>query len=317
MNQKRNPMTKLHLLMLTKVILILLISLLGFGACAGFGAALQSGAGLGAQLGLIDSRQADAIARSGAAIERSAEDINPEQEYFIGRAVAATILDQYQPYENPRANQYLNELGQSLALASTRPELFLGYRFLILDTDEINAFATPGGHIFISKGMIRLAKSEDDLAAILAHEIAHIEFKHGLQAIRTARLTSAFSSVAMTAVELASPAEIAELAKTFEDSINDITQTLVNSGYSRSAETEADKGAVRILKEVGYDPNGLIRVLEEMQKVYQQGGPGFFKTHPEPRTRIADIRREIGNFQPVRTNRDAKQSRFSTALAGI
>jgi len=296
---------------------MLLITIVLLGGCATMGSILSEGAGLGAQIGIISDSQAQSIAASGEAIQRSAEDITPEQEYYIGRAVAASILSQYTPYDNTQANDYLNQLGQSLALASQRPELFLGYRFLIMDTDEINAFATPAGHILISRGMIRLAKSEDDLAAILAHEIGHIQYKHGLKAIESSRLTSAFSSVALTAVELAAPSEVAELTKTFGDSINDITQTLVTSGYSRSAETEADKAAVEILKAVGYDPNGLIRVLEEMQKVYQQGGPGFFKTHPEPSTRIADVRREIGNFRQPSLNRGIAQSRFARATGRI
>lgn len=288
--------------------------------CAGLGDVAGLGAGAAASTGYVTARQADSIARSAQDIARSAEDLTPEQEYYIGRSVGAVILDSYDPWNDEDANRYLNLLGQSLALASDRPELFGGYRFQILDTEEINAFATPSGLVFVSRGMLRLTQSEDDVAAILAHEIGHIEHQHGVKAIRTSRLTTAFSSTAMTAVELAGPEEVAALTRTFDDSISDITNTLVSSGYSRSAEREADLAALRILRRTGHDQRGLVRVLEAMDEVWSAGGPGFLSTHPDPQDRISDIRSAIGTepgaTAPAATQR-VRQSRYLAALGDV
>ena len=288
--------------------------------CAGLGDVAGLGAGAAASTGYVTTSQAESIARSAQDIARSAEDLTPEQEYYIGRSVGAVILDRYDPWDEQEANRYLNLLGQSLALASDRPELFGGYRFQILDTEEINAFATPSGLIFVSRGMLRLTGSEDDVAAILAHEIGHIEHQHGVKAIRTSRLTTAFSSSAMTAVELAGPEEVAALTRTFDDSISDITDTLVSSGYSRGAEREADLAALRILARAGYDQSGLVRVLQAMDEVWSAGGPGFLSTHPDPQDRIDDIRSAIetgsGSAAPAATQR-VRQNRYRATLGDV
>jgi predicted Zn-dependent protease len=89
----------------------------------------------------------DSIVKSYQAVSKSFEDITPQQEYYIGRTVGARILQKYKPYDNPAANRYVNTLGQTLAQASDLPETYGGYHFLIQDSDEINAFAAPGGFI--------------------------------------------------------------------------------------------------------------------------------------------------------------------------
>jgi len=288
--------------------------------------------------GLVTQQQADSIVRSADAVQKSFEDITPEQEYYIGRSVGAVILDQYDTYDEPRANEYLNILGQSVALASDRPELFGGYRFQILDSGEINAFATPSGLIFLTRGMLRLADSEDDVAAILAHEVGHIVHKHGLKAIKTSRVNTALTSVALTSAQFASNEDVVELTNAFGGSVQDVTGTLVNSGYSRGAEREADAEAVAILRRLGYDPRALVRVLEAMDKEVEPtgfelfalvrvleamdkelepGGLDFAKTHPDPQDRIEDIDKDdaLSGFSggpPA-----ARQARFERALGRI
>jgi predicted Zn-dependent protease len=279
--------------------------------------ACETVANAAAMGGLVTQEQADSIARSADAVQKSFEDITPEQEYYIGRSVGAVILDQYDTYDDPEANEYINILGQSVALASDRPELFGGYRFQILDSDEINAFATPSGLVFMTRGMLRLADSEDDVAAIVAHEVGHIVHQHGLKAIKTSRINTALTSVAMTSVQMASDEEIAELTAAFEDSVQDVTGTLVNSGYSRGAEREADAEAIAILMRLGYDPKALIRVLEAMDRRLEPGGLDFAKTHPDPEDRIEDIQKdhELGAF--ISAPPAARQARYERALGGI
>jgi predicted Zn-dependent protease len=254
--------------------------------------------------------------KSAPAVQKSFEDITPEQEYYIGRAVAATILSQYQPYADTEPTEYLNLLGRTLAYASDRPETFGGYHFLILDSQEINAFAAPGGLIFISRGLLACADSEDTVAAILAHEIAHVVEQHGLQAIKKSRVTSALTSVAIATAQTAGSDELAKLTTVFEDSIDDITATLVNSGYSRTFEKEADLMAVEILQRVGYDPNALVRMLEVMERRLTPGGLDFAKTHPEPQVRIREIRTVLAEA-PAPPVQAARQARYQAALGNL
>jgi len=98
--------------------------------------------------GAISASTAESIKKSTSAVSRSIEEFTPEQEYYIGRSVAAVILTKYPSYPNQPANEYLNLLGQTLAKVSGMPEIFYGYRFLVLNSNEINAFATPGGHLY-------------------------------------------------------------------------------------------------------------------------------------------------------------------------
>jgi len=255
-------------------------------------------------------------AKSGEAIAKSFEDITPEQEYYVGRAVGANILSQIPPYEEAKTNAYLNLLGQSLAMVSDRPETFGGYHFLVLDSAAINAFAAPGGLVFVSRGLLRCADSEDAVAAILAHEIGHVVKQHGLKAIKTARFKDAGLAIGKAAVEELGSAELAKVTAAFSGTIDDITSTLVNSGYSRGAEKEADLAAVEILKRSGYDPNALVRMLVVMKSRLKPGGPDFAKTHPDPEDRIAEIRKVLPEA-PALAAPPARQSRYQAALGKI
>ncbi len=268
---------------------------------------------IGTSLGMITESQAESISKSSKAVARSFEDFTPEQEYYIGRTVGAVVINKYKPYQNKKANAYINLLGQTLAKASDMPETFNGYHFLILDSNEINAFATPGGLIFITRGMLKCCRNEDALAAVLAHEIGHVQFKHGLQAIKKSRITSALIILGAEGAKTFGKEDLASLTATFEDSISDITATLVNNGYSRKFERQADTAAVTILKRISYDPNGLVDMLKVMDKKLKPGSPDFAKTHPSPASRIADIQKDIGKYAGGKGVK-ARQARFLAAL---
>lgn len=249
----------------------------------------EVGSAVGVAAGAITEDQAKSITRSAGAVGKVFESITPEQEYYIGRTVAATLLSSQKPLDERGLTEYLNTVGQYLALFSDRPETFGGYHFLVMDSDDINAFAAPGGFILVSKGMLRCCASEESLAAVLAHEIGHVELNHGLQAIGKSRLTTAATILGTEAAKNLGGKELAELTKAFEDSISDITSTLVNSGYARKLEYQADTAAVRILKRAGYDPAGLPAMLRQMEKNLKPGGHDFAKTHPAPKDRIAEL----------------------------
>lgn len=271
---------------------------------------------LGTATGAITEEQASSISKSAKAIARSFEDFTPEQEYYIGRTVGAMALAKYQPWDNAMANGYINLLGQTLAQASDMPETFGGYHFLIQDSDEINALAAPGGLIFITRGMLRNCRHEDAVAAVLAHEIGHVQAKHGLQAIKTARITSALTVIGMEGAKTFGGEDLAQLTQTFEDSISDITSSLINNGYSRDFERQADMAAVTILKRVGYDPNGLVDMLKVMEQRLKPGGLDFARTHPSPADRIADIKMAVGRYDTI-AKPGARQVRFKAALGNV
>jgi len=296
-------------------IAFLLAGLAGWSGCAAMEQVAQVGTSVAQSAGVVTEEQAKSITRSTTAIAKTQEDFTPEQEYYIGRSVGAVIANRYKPYPNAQANGYLNLLGQALAQASDRPETFGGYRFLILDSDEINAFAAPGGLIFVSRGMLRCCGSEDAVAAVLAHEIAHIQLRHGIQSIEKSRQTQALTILAAEGAKTFGGKALSDLTKTFEGSINDITSTLINSGYSRSFEQEADASAVRILSRVGYNPNALVAMLREMEGRLKPGGLDFAKTHPSPGSRINDIESIVG--RAALTEPPVRHERFRKAMGNI
>jgi len=291
----------------------LIISAILFDSCA---SVAQVGTAIAASSGVINEEQAASINRSAVAVEKSFEDITPEQEYYIGRAVGANLLTMNKAFNAEAATAYLNVLGQTLSRASTKPETFGGYHFLILDSDEINAFAAPGGNIFISRGMLRCTTNETSLAAVLAHEIAHVQYEHGLKAIKKDRLTSALAIVGAESAKTLGGQELKDLTSMFEGSITDITRTMVNSGYSRETEAQADEGALEILKTIGYNRAGLVSMLSEMKKRLKPGGADFAKTHPNPDDRIKAILKKTGEL-PAIQEKQVMLSRYKAALGSI
>ncbi len=275
------------------------------------------GAGVARDLGLINKKQADSITSAAKSVDKAFEKLTPEQEYYIGRAVAANILDIYPPLNNAKANAYLNRLGQALALASDKPYTFKGYRFLLLDSDEINAFASPGGFILITRGMLECAPDEGALAAVLAHEIGHVVLNHGIKTIKGSRWTDAITQTAKTGVSLLG-SELAELTEAFSGSIDDITGSLLTEGYSQEQEKQADAYAAKLLAHVGYHPADIIRMLEEMEKRWNPDGHDFAKTHPAPRDRIKSVKRSVEKqpVPPVRTTL-VREQRYRNAFAGL
>ena len=265
--------------------------------------------------GVITPDQAESTKRVGTAVTKTFQDITPEQEYYIGRTVAATVLANYKAYPTEDLNGYLNRMGQALAQFSTRPETFGGYHFLVLDSDDINAFAAPGGLILATRGLLECCQTEDELAAVLAHEIGHVEKLHGLRAIRTGRLNSALTILAVEAGKNLAGENLAEVTKAFDESINDITTTLMNSGYSRKLEFEADAAAIGILKQAGYQPGALVAMLENMAKSWDSSRKDFAATHPPPADRIAELQK--AKVESSKETAAARQKRFAAATKAL
>jgi predicted Zn-dependent protease len=295
--------------------LLLIITVVIVGAavsCQHLMAVADFGAQVAGATGLIDQNAADAISVSSRAIGSASEEITPEQEYYIGRAVAANILTNYRIWNgSPAMTAYLNSICAAITINSPRPDVFNGYHVAILDSNEINAFATSGGHIFVTRGLINAAKSEDALAGVIAHEVAHIQLQHSIRAIRTSRITQALMVTGVSAAGAAAGMSVSELTDVFNESVGEIVSTLVNNGYSQVQEFDADNTAMRLLASAGYSPSGLIDMLRELSAV-QTSSSGFGKTHPSPAQRITNAEKTVGNYR-VTDTRSYRQERFTLA----
>ena len=194
----------------------------------------------------------------------------------IGRRSAAEIDRRYRTHRNTR----IERIGHRLAARSSMPRL--PWRFRVLERREKNAFALPGGYIYITSGLVRSARSDDELAGVLAHEITHVTLRHG-------------TNQASKAVVTRMPLQF--LGGIMGHGVGSmLTQLGIGFGlnslflkYGRTTETQADVGAVQLMTRSGYNPNGLSRFLSTLKK----GGSEFFSDHPNPSNRIERINREI------------------------
>ena len=268
------------------------------------------GTTVGYGLGKISKEDKERLDRLAAQTEKALRPMTEQEEYYIGRAVAATILGQYPLYLDDHWTRYVNEIGQAVVLASDRPFTYGGYHFAILDTDEVNALACPGGIIFITRGMLKKAKNEEELAAILAHEVGHVNHKDGLGGIQRARWVQVVTLLGAETAKKLSGAELSQLVSLFEGSVNDVFKTLIVNGYSRQQETAADLSAMTFMHRVGYDSNGLTDYLEKLVREQITGaGQGFFATHPGMAERLSKARSFIAEKKYQRMNHQIRDQR--------
>lgn len=277
---------------------------------------------LGSTVAVVKQQAQEQVASTATALQtlEAFEAINAEQEHYLGRAVGANILHAYPAADSEQANDYLNTLGQTLAMASERPDTHGGYRFALTASAEPHAFAAPGGFIFISKGMFELAGSEAGLAAVLAHEIAHVQHRHAVKAIKSSRITGALTKPAS---ESLSDKERADLQDSFVGSIGDVVGSVVTAGYSKKKEYQADSSATGILTAVGYDAGALTQVLAELEKreaaqaeVDDEKKNKFLANHPPASERITRLT-EAGFGATTAAPSEGRQARYDAALSSL
>ncbi|MCL4502811.1 MAG: M48 family metalloprotease [Deltaproteobacteria bacterium] len=255
------------------------------------------------------------IASTGAVkAAKASHEITDSEEYYIGRAVAARVLSKYPLYNDPKVTEYVNEVGQTVARKSARPHTYKGYHFAVLDTNELNAFACPGGIIFITRGLLNTCANEDELAAVLAHECSHVANKDGINSISKARWTEVWTAMGTEAARQYGGVA-GNLVTLFEGSIDDVFKTIVVNGYSRTAEEAADAGAVTTLSRAGYDSGALSATLKKMIAKEKGTSGGIFKTHPPTSERLAKV--EAAGGKEKASPAEAKRAqRFKKAAKG-
>jgi predicted Zn-dependent protease len=281
-------------------------------SCSSLAEVGSVGASVAGAFGVIDddlARGVSAGLKSYAEKKRAAENLTPENEYYIGRAVAANLITQYKGVYNgnPALTAYLNRICSAITINSPKPEIWNGYHVAILDTQEINAFATSGGHIFLTRGLIACTSSEDALASVIAHEVAHIQLQHSLLAIQNSRFWNAVTSGVVTGVSVGVGGEnLKELAGMMGDSAGEIVTTMVSSGYAKDQEFEADTLALALLASAGYEPSSILEMLHSLEQK-QTAGSGFGKTHPSPADRIANVNKSLRKYSVADTTSFRKQ----------
>jgi predicted Zn-dependent protease len=256
---------------------------------------------------LADATAGSAVSdvfRGAARAAESFKGYSPAQEYYIGRSVAAQVLQVYKVHPDRALQRYVNLVGYAVLAAPEAKRTLMGYRFIVVEGDGLQAVSTPGGFVFLTEGTVRRAKDEDELAGVLAHEVAHVSLDHGIGAIKAATRDRSFALLVKGAGGVASEAagasgdagtqDLVELTALFGDAISDITGELLVKGYSRDTEIAADAEAVKYLQSSGYSRAALVNYLSHVEAEGAGGKGGWYDTHPSAADRIAQIVESLG-----------------------
>lgn len=248
-------------------------------------------------------------------LAQAAKEITPGEEHYIGRAVAAILLTKYPLLNNAALTKYVNEVGLTLAHASDRPTTYGGYHFAVLNSNDPNAYACPGGLIFISKALLKEMKNEDQLAAVLGHEVAHVVNRDGINTIKKSRWTKLGFYAAGEISKHASPADVQQLVGVFQGVVTDVAKKVIDSGYSKSDEKKADLAGMRYASAVGYNPAAMINFFREDEAKGRGHSAGPFASHPKHSIRIKGLEKELhGLDQSGAATEKTRTARFKRTV---
>ena len=218
--------------------------------------------------------------------------VTEAQELRIGRQVDAQVKQRYGLYDAHGMQAYVEGIGQRLAKASHRPDI--SYRFTLLDTPEVNAFALPGGYVYLSRGILPYLNSEAELAGVIGHEIGHVTARHSVQRVSAAQ----GAQIAIAVASIFVPVMRGQAGGLATDALG----SALLSGYGREQELQADQLGATYLARTGYDPAAMRRALEVLkdQELFdaevakQENRPprryhGLFASHPENDRRLQEI----------------------------
>lgn len=196
----------------------------------------------------------------GKRLVASTTEMPVEQEIALGDDLTARLLGAMRPLDDPALQSYVNRVGRWLSLQTQRPDL--PWRFAVVDTDSLGAFAAPGGNVVITAGLMRLMRDENELAGVLGHEIAHVVDKHHVKAImKQARVALARDVAANMASEYVSKNPLVT------EALLGAGMKIYSTGLGRADEFAADNGGTMIAARAGYDPLGLLLVLTTLDSI--------------------------------------------------
>jgi predicted Zn-dependent protease len=217
---------------------------------------------------------------------------SPEKEMALGRQLAQEVRRQARILDDPLITEYVNRLGQNLVRNS---DAKVPFTFEVIEGPEVNAFALPGGYIFVYTGLIKMADEEDEFAGAVAHEIAHVAARHMTRNATKGQL----AQIGMIPLSIALGGWGGYAAR--QAAGVGIPMSLLR--FERKDETEADYLGVQYMYAAGYDPNGAISIFEKLEAL-QRKEPGaisrLFATHPMDADRISKTQEEIQKILPSR-----------------
>ena len=223
----------------------------------------------------------------GVQIAKKANDVRELQmtdaeEQELGKQVSDRIRTRYGVVQDPAVHKYVSLVGLALAQGSTRPAL--PWTFIVLDTDGANAFAAPGGYVHITRGLLGLIKNEAELAGVLSHEIIHITQKHTVRAIQKSQ-----------AVQMGAAETLSGNSSLMQRAVTATYDNIVDKGFGRADENEADEKGAAIANKTGYAPNGLVTFLTTLKERNKNATEkrGLFASHPEMQERLDRITKQI------------------------
>jgi beta-barrel assembly-enhancing protease len=235
-------------------------------------------------------------------VGKAVKEIDEPEEIAIGRDVASRLLGAAPLVPNPGLQRYVNHVGRWLAAQTERPDL--PWQFGVLDHGNVNAFATPGGTIFITRGLLEKMRNEAELAGVLGHEIVHVLKKHHLKAIQKGAQTALAGEGLSTALrDRAGPAR---------DRLIAFGAEMYTRGLDKSDELEADRLGVVIAARAGYDAYGLPSVLQTLQVMNAQDSALalMFKTHPAPGERLDALGQKMQGVLDAYSSQQQLTDRF-------
>jgi predicted Zn-dependent protease len=214
-------------------------------------------------------------------VGKAVKEIDEPDEIAIGRDVASRLLGAAPLVADPRLQRYVNHVGRWLAAQTERPDL--PWQFGVLEAPQLNAFAVPGGTVFITRSLLERMKSEAELAGVLAHEIVHVLRKHHLKAIQKGAQTGLAGDALSAALQ--------DRGGAARDKLIAFGTEMYSRGLDKSDELEADRLGVVIAARAGYDAYGLPSVLQTLQAMNAQDSAValMFKTHPAPGARLETL----------------------------
>jgi hypothetical protein len=234
------------------------------------------------------------------------------QDIQIGREAAQQVSQQADIVDNRKLQAYIDRVGGNLAKQSGAGDY--PYQFTLINDPAINAFALPGGPIFVNSGLIAAAENEGQMAGVLAHEIAHVALRHATSQASKANLLQVPAALASIILGQGSAgAQLGQVGLGF--GLNALMLR-----YSRGAEEEADALGARLMASAGYNPIEMARFFEKLEGEGGSRAPQFLSSHPSPGNRIEDVQAEIQTLPPGNYNRSAGTGEFNEAkqlVAGL
>ncbi len=224
---------------------------------------------------------------------------SPQQDVELGQQAAAEVRQQVEVVPNDRLQNYISTLGKKLAADPAAGDY--PYQFTVINDPSINAFALPGGPIFVHSGLIEAADNEAQLAGVLAHEISHVALRHATSQASKANMIQLPAVLAGAAIgDQSMLAQLGQLGLGL--GVNSLMMK-----YSRGAETEADALGARIMANAGYDPVEMARFFEKLESQGGSGGPAFLSSHPSPGNRVKNVQAEMATLPQRQYNADTGQ----------